>query len=122
MHLMTFIEIARPNWVERILILGAQGVFFIGFFLLYVVSGRTAHWRVTGNGSFRSTISFLWARESVRACFLKNHFFGRLTDFRVQFLNCLSRVLGFLGALTNCISRAVEEPRCSPSNLSILHL
>jgi len=43
MHLMTFIEIARPNWLERMIILTAQGVFFTGFFLLYVISGRTAH-------------------------------------------------------------------------------
>lgn len=43
MHLMTFIEIARPNWLERAIILIAQGVFFTSFFILYVVSGRTAH-------------------------------------------------------------------------------
>ena len=43
MHLMTFVEIAQPNWLERMLILGAQGVFFTSYFLLYVVSGRTAH-------------------------------------------------------------------------------
>ncbi|MFO7550705.1 MAG: alternative oxidase [Haliea sp.] len=43
MHLMTFIEIARPSWFERMVILAAQGVFFTGFFLLYVISGRTAH-------------------------------------------------------------------------------
>ncbi len=43
MHLMTFIEIARPSWFERMIILAAQGVFFTGFFLLYVISARTAH-------------------------------------------------------------------------------
>ena len=43
MHLMTFIEIARPNLLERAIILIAQGVFFTSFFILYVVSGRTAH-------------------------------------------------------------------------------
>jgi ubiquinol oxidase len=43
MHLMTFIEIARPSWFERMIILAAQGFFFTGFFLLYVISGRTAH-------------------------------------------------------------------------------
>ncbi|MCC5887596.1 MAG: alternative oxidase [Gammaproteobacteria bacterium] len=43
MHLMTFIEIARPTFIERLLILAAQGVFFTGFFLLYVISPRTAH-------------------------------------------------------------------------------
>ncbi len=43
MHLMTFIEIAKPNWFERLLILIAQGVFFSGFLLLYIISGKTAH-------------------------------------------------------------------------------
>lgn len=43
MHLMTFIEIARPSLLERMLILAAQGVFFTGFFILYVISARTAH-------------------------------------------------------------------------------
>lgn len=43
MHLMTFIHIAQPSWFERMLVLLAQGVFFTGFLLLYVVSARTAH-------------------------------------------------------------------------------
>jgi ubiquinol oxidase len=43
MHLMTFIHIAKPSWFERMLILLAQGVFFTGFLLLYVISARTAH-------------------------------------------------------------------------------
>lgn len=43
MHLMTFVKIAQPNLLERIIILLAQGIFFTSFFLLYVISGRTAH-------------------------------------------------------------------------------
>ena len=43
MHLMTFIEIAKPNWFERTLIVIAQGVFYNLFFLLYLVSSKTAH-------------------------------------------------------------------------------
>lgn len=43
MHLMTFVQIAQPSLLERILILLAQGFFFTSFFLLYVISGRTAH-------------------------------------------------------------------------------
>ena len=43
MHLMTFIEIARPTLLERWLILLAQGAFYNGFFVLYLVSPRTAH-------------------------------------------------------------------------------
>ncbi len=47
MHLMTFVEIAKPTFFERMVILFAQALFFIGFFLLYLVSARTAH-RVVG--------------------------------------------------------------------------
>lgn len=47
MHLMTFIEIAQPNAFERILIVIAQGVFYNCFFLLYLISPKTAH-RVVG--------------------------------------------------------------------------
>ena len=43
MHLMTFIEIAQPNWIERILIFVAQILFFIAYFLLYVLSPKTSH-------------------------------------------------------------------------------
>jgi ubiquinol oxidase len=43
MHLMTFVQIAKPNSLERVLILFAQGIFFTSFLLLYIVSGRTAH-------------------------------------------------------------------------------
>ena len=43
MHLMTFIEIARPSRLERWLVLLVQGVFYNLFFLLYVLSPATAH-------------------------------------------------------------------------------
>jgi len=43
MHLMTFIEIARPSRLERSLVLLVQGVFYNLFFLLYVLSPATAH-------------------------------------------------------------------------------
>ena len=36
-------EIAQPSGFERLLILLAQGIFFISSLTLHVVSGRTAH-------------------------------------------------------------------------------
>lgn len=47
MHLMTFIHIAKPSRFERFLVLLAQGAFYNFFFLLYVISPKTAH-RVVG--------------------------------------------------------------------------
>ena len=43
MHLMFFIDIAKPNWFERSLILAAQAIFWNYYFILYVVSPATAH-------------------------------------------------------------------------------
>jgi ubiquinol oxidase len=42
-HLMTFINVAKPNWLERILIVIAQGIFFNGFFVFYILWPRVAH-------------------------------------------------------------------------------
>ena len=43
MHLMFFIEIAKPNIVERLLVLFAQLIFMIFYAILYTVSYKTAH-------------------------------------------------------------------------------
>ncbi len=47
MHLMTFIEIAKPNMFERYLVLIAQAIFWNFFFIIYVFFPRTAH-RIVG--------------------------------------------------------------------------
>jgi ubiquinol oxidase len=46
-HLMTFIHIAKPSRFERLLVLFIQIVFYHAYFLLYLISSRTAH-RVVG--------------------------------------------------------------------------
>lgn len=57
MHLMTFIEIAQPTRLERLLILLAQGAFFNFFFLLYMVSPGSAH-RVVGYLEEEAVVSY----------------------------------------------------------------
>jgi ubiquinol oxidase len=47
MHLLTFIHIAKPTTFERVLIIIAQGIFYNAFFLLYLLSSKTAH-RIVG--------------------------------------------------------------------------
>ena len=47
MHLMTFIEIAKPNWFERLLILFAQVIFWHVYFIVFLISPSTAH-RIVG--------------------------------------------------------------------------
>ncbi|CAK8578029.1 unnamed protein product [Lathyrus sativus] len=47
MHLMTMVELVKPKWYERLLVLAVQGVFFNAFFVVYIVSPKLAH-RVVG--------------------------------------------------------------------------
>ncbi|KAL3661564.1 hypothetical protein V7S43_013324 [Phytophthora oleae] len=43
MHLLIFMNIKQPGYFFRALVVGAQGVFFNGFFLMYLVSPKTCH-------------------------------------------------------------------------------
>ncbi|MBD1558079.1 oxidase [Vibrio sp. S9_S30] len=47
MHLMIFLDIAKPSWVERALVLLGQGVFIVVYGLIYLLSSKIAH-RVVG--------------------------------------------------------------------------
>jgi ubiquinol oxidase len=57
MHLMTFVHIAQPNWFERFLIILTQGIFYNCFFVLYLLSPKTAH-RVVGYFEEEAVISY----------------------------------------------------------------
>ena len=43
MHLLTFLQLAKPGWQMRTMVLGAQFVFFSAFFLAYISSQRICH-------------------------------------------------------------------------------
>ena len=57
MHLMTFIEVAKPTVFERFVVMAVQWVFYIAFFLLYLASPRTAH-RIVGYFEEEAVISY----------------------------------------------------------------
>ena len=57
MHLMTFIHIAKPSRLERILILFSQGVFYNFFFVLYLITPKTAH-RIVGYFEEEAVVSY----------------------------------------------------------------
>jgi ubiquinol oxidase len=57
MHLMTFIEVAKPTLFERFVILAAQWIFYLFFFGLYLASAKTAH-RVVGYFEEEAVISY----------------------------------------------------------------
>ena len=63
MHLMTFIEVAKPTYFERLVVQLAQAIFYIIFFLLYLVSARTAH-RLVGYFEEEAVVSYtLYLKE-----------------------------------------------------------
>lgn len=63
MHLMTFVEIAKPTAFERLVVLFAQWIFYVGFFVLYLASARTAH-RVVGYFEEEAVLSYtLYLKE-----------------------------------------------------------
>jgi ubiquinol oxidase len=64
MHLMTFIHIAKPNGLERFLILLTQGVFYNFFFLLYLIWPKTAH-RIVGYFEEEAVVSYTQYLEEI---------------------------------------------------------
>ena len=57
MHLMTFIEIAKPTIIERAIIMVAQFIFIIMYLFIYLISSRTAH-RIVGYFEEEAVISY----------------------------------------------------------------
>ncbi len=71
MHLMAFIKIAQPSLLERALILFAQGLFFNLYFILYLVTPRTAH-RIVGYLEEEAVISYTQYLEMVESGHVEN--------------------------------------------------
>jgi ubiquinol oxidase len=57
MHLMTFIHIAQPSRMERIIIMTAQAIFYNLFFFTYLFAPRIAH-RIVGYLEEEAVISY----------------------------------------------------------------
>ncbi len=66
MHLMIFIEIAKPNWFERLVVMFAQFVFWHFYFVLYVFFPKTAH-RMVGYFENQAVVSYTHYLEEIDA-------------------------------------------------------
>ena len=66
MHLMTFVEIAKPTLLERGLIMLAQGLFYNIYFFLYLFAPKTAH-RVVGYLEEEAVTSYTHYLEEIDA-------------------------------------------------------
>ncbi|KAJ6070029.1 hypothetical protein N7499_011916 [Penicillium canescens] len=76
MHLLTFLKLAEPGWFMRLMVLGAQGVFFNGFFLAYLVS---PYWQMPeGQRKMRDLLMYVRADEAKHR--EVNHTLGNLNQ------------------------------------------
>jgi len=71
MHLMTFIEIAKPSAAERFLVIAVQLIFYNFYFFLYLFAPRTAH-RVVGYFEEEAVYSYTQYLAEVDAGRLEN--------------------------------------------------
>ncbi len=71
MHLMTFIEIAKPTRFERFVVMMTQAVFYNFYFFLYLFAPRVAH-RVVGYLEEEAVISYTQYLEQIDAGNVEN--------------------------------------------------
>lgn len=71
MHLMFFIEIAKPNWFERWLVLFAQFTFSVFYLVLYLIDRRTAH-RMVAYFEEEAVYSYTEYLDLVESGFMEN--------------------------------------------------
>lgn len=71
MHLMIFIEIAKPNIFERLLIAFAQLVFWHFYLVLYIFFPGTAH-RMIGYFEDQAVISYTQYLDEIKSCKVEN--------------------------------------------------
>ncbi|MBT0587267.1 alternative oxidase [Alteromonas oceanisediminis] len=71
MHLMTFIEIAKPTRFERFLVIVTQMIFYVSYLLLYLISAKTAH-RVVGYLEEEAVVSYSQYADRVKSGDVEN--------------------------------------------------
>lgn len=71
MHLMTFVEIARPTWLERLIVLIVQGLMVNFYFLLYLITPKTCH-RIVGYLEEEAIISYTEYLAEIDSGSIKN--------------------------------------------------
>lgn len=63
-HLMTFLAVAKPSLLERLIVIAAQGIFYNGFFLFYLFWPRVAH-RFVGYLEEEAVVSYTEYLEDI---------------------------------------------------------
>ena len=91
MHLMIFIEIAKPNWLERWMIITAQFLFWHFYMFLYIFFPKVAH-RMVGYFEEQAVISYtsylkaieLGKIENIKAPDIAINYYGLDRDARLS--------------------------------------
>ncbi|KAI7876319.1 alternative oxidase [Lichtheimia hyalospora FSU 10163] len=83
MHLMTWMKCLQPSLFNRLLVLGAQGVFFNSYFWLYVFSPKTAH-RMCGYLEEEAVISYTHFLNAIDKGELGN---SRAPEIAIEYYN-----------------------------------
>lgn len=84
MHLLTFMKMAEPGLFMRLMVLGAQGVFFNAFFLSYLVSPRTCH-RFVGYLEEEAVITYTRAIKDLEDGYLPTWSDRQAPDIAIQY-------------------------------------
>ncbi|KAF8377300.1 hypothetical protein HHK36_030675 [Tetracentron sinense] len=71
MHLMIMVELVKPKWYDRLLILITHGIFFPAFFLLYLISAKLAH-RIVGYMQEEAIHSYTEYLKDIESGAIKN--------------------------------------------------
>lgn len=66
MHLLTFLKMAEPGWLMKVLVLGAQGVFFNSLFISYLLSPKIVH-RLVGYIEEEAVITYTRVIQDIDA-------------------------------------------------------
>ena len=91
MHLMIFIEIAKPNWFERLMLIGDQFLFWHFYLILYIFFPKVAH-RMVGYFEEQAVISYtsylkaieLGKIENIPAPAIAINYYGLPEDARLN--------------------------------------
>ncbi|RKP23321.1 alternative oxidase [Syncephalis pseudoplumigaleata] len=57
MHLLTWMKVAQPTWLERSVVFTVQGIFFTAYFTFYMFAPKTSH-RIVGYLEEEAIISY----------------------------------------------------------------
>ncbi|KKA28702.1 hypothetical protein TD95_003801 [Thielaviopsis punctulata] len=66
MHLLTFLKMYEPGLFMKLMIIGAQGIFFNGMFLMYLMSPRICH-RFVGYLEEEAVHTYTWCIQEIEA-------------------------------------------------------